>query len=82
LQYGLIAEEVEKVYPELVIHGADSTIEGVRYDELAPMLLQEVQNQAKSIREMQRQVAEIKYISQSVLAELPEIRTDAQLVKR
>jgi hypothetical protein len=82
LQYGLIAEEVEKVYPELVIHGADRTIEGVRYDELGPLLLQEVQNQAKSIREMQRQVADLKHISQSMLAELPGIRTVAQLGKR
>jgi trimeric autotransporter adhesin len=38
-QYGLIAEGVAKVYPELVIHGADGRINGVRYEELAPMLL-------------------------------------------
>ena len=33
-QYGLIAEEVAKVYPELVIRGDKGQIEGVRYEEL------------------------------------------------
>ena len=30
-QYGLIAEEVAEVYPELVVHSADGQIETVRY---------------------------------------------------
>jgi hypothetical protein len=41
VQYGLIAEEVDKVYPELVIRDDTGKIQGVRYDELAPMLLNE-----------------------------------------
>jgi hypothetical protein len=45
VQYGLIAEEVAEVYPELVIRNEAGRIEGVRYDELAPMLLNEVQQQ-------------------------------------
>jgi hypothetical protein len=49
LQYGLIAEEVAKVYPELVIRDATGRIDGVRYDELAPMLLNEVQRQRSKI---------------------------------
>jgi Chaperone of endosialidase len=48
LQYGLIAEEVAKVYPELVIRDEKGRIDGVRYDELAPMLLNEVQQQQKA----------------------------------
>jgi hypothetical protein len=46
-QYGLIAEEVAKVYPELVIRDEKGRIDGVRYDELAPMLLNEVQQQQR-----------------------------------
>jgi hypothetical protein len=48
-QYGLIAEEVAKVYPELVIRGEKGRIDGVRYDELAPMLLNEVQQQQSKL---------------------------------
>jgi thioester reductase-like protein len=46
IQYGLIAEEVAKVYPELAVRdAATGRIDGVRYDELAPMLLNELQKQ-------------------------------------
>jgi hypothetical protein len=47
-QYGLIAEEVAKFYPELVIRDGNGRIDGMRYDELVPMLLNEVQQQEKS----------------------------------
>ena len=42
-QFGLIAEEVDKVYPELVIRDDAGNIHGVRYEELTPTLLNEVQ---------------------------------------
>jgi hypothetical protein len=48
-QYGLIAEEVERVYPELVAYGADGKVETVRYSALTPMLLNELQKQARQI---------------------------------
>jgi hypothetical protein len=49
LQYGLIAEEVAKIYPELVLHDQSGQIQGVRYDELAPLLLSEVQQQRRQL---------------------------------
>lgn len=45
LQYGLIAEEVAKVYPELVAYDNDGQPYSVRYQYLATMLLNEVQKQ-------------------------------------
>jgi hypothetical protein len=51
-QYGLIAEEVAKVYPELVVRDAKGKIISVRYDELAPMLLNEVQQLKQQLVEM------------------------------
>jgi hypothetical protein len=47
MHYGLIAEEVAKVYPELVVRDETGRIDGVHYDELAPMLLNEMQEQQK-----------------------------------
>jgi hypothetical protein len=68
-QYGLIAEEVAKVYPELVIRNADGRIDGVRYEELAPMLLNVVQQQraelagqAKEIEAMRQQLDEVQQL--------------------
>jgi hypothetical protein len=45
IQYGLIAEEVAEVYPDLVARSADGQIETVKYQVLDPMLLNEVQKQ-------------------------------------
>jgi hypothetical protein len=55
-QYGLVAEEVEPVYPELVTRGADGKVETVRYSMLTSMLLNELQKQA---RENERQAGEL-----------------------
>jgi Chaperone of endosialidase len=83
LQYGLIAEEVAKVYPELVIRGEKGRIGGVRYDELAPMLLNEMQKQhqvmaaqAAGIRQLKQQQkqlvthAELNNLKQELYAAL------------
>jgi hypothetical protein len=48
LEYGLIAEEVAKVYPDLVVRGKDGQIETVQYHKLTPMLLNEVQRLSKA----------------------------------
>lgn len=60
VQYGLIAEEVASVYPELVIRDAAGNIQGVRYDELAPMLLNAVQQQSAEIRDLKKLVVEMQ----------------------
>ena len=50
-QYGLIAEEVARVYPELVVRGDKGEIESVQYRELIPLMLNEMQKQAKETRQ-------------------------------
>jgi len=45
LQYGLIAEEVANVYPEMVAYDKDGQPYTVKYQYLAPMLLNELQKQ-------------------------------------
>jgi hypothetical protein len=64
LQYGLVAEEVEKLYPELVTHAVDGQVQSVRYSMLTSMLLNELQKQARQQADQNRklaaQVAELK----------------------
>ncbi len=69
VQYGLIAEEVDKVYPELVIRDGKGVIQGVRYDELAPMLLNEVQQQKAQLQAMKQQVADLTQVVQTAMRE-------------
>jgi hypothetical protein len=82
VQYGLIAEEVARVYPELVIRDQNGRIDGVRYDELAPMLLNEMQKehehslmqdatiaaQAKVIEDLKTQMSELNDLTQELRA--------------
>jgi hypothetical protein len=44
----------------LQVHFENGRIDGVRYDELAPMLLNEVQKQAAEIRDLKQQLAGIQ----------------------
>jgi len=57
VQYGLIAEEVDKVYPELVIRDDKGAVQGVRYDELAPMLLAVMKRQQATIESQAKHAA-------------------------
>ncbi len=69
-QYGLIAEEVAKVMPELVQFSAAGEAETVRYHFLAPLLLSELQKQQQTIeqqaRGMREQEEQIKALAEEV----------------
>jgi len=90
VQYGLVAEEVAKVYPELVVRDALGRIDGVRYDELAPMLLNEMQKdhakvaaQESEIRDLKRQLARMNVLEHDLTemrAALTALRPKDQLV--
>jgi hypothetical protein len=48
-RFGLIAEEVETAFPDLVVRDADGTPRSVFYHELPALLLNELQDQARRI---------------------------------
>ncbi len=56
LQFGLVAEEVEQVMPELVVRDASGQVETVAYHEMPAMLLNELQKQHATIQEQQTQI--------------------------
>jgi hypothetical protein len=68
LQYGLIAEEVAKIYPEMVAYGNDGQVLTVKYQLLAPMLLNEVQKQAAKIRSLEDRLAALEKLLGAVPA--------------
>jgi hypothetical protein len=72
IQYGLIAEEVAEVYPDLVARSADGQIETVKYQLLDPMLLNEVQRQHA---EAQLQQAKIRALEDRVKTQLALLKT-------
>ena len=52
-QYGLVAEEVAEVAPELVVRDEDGTPQTVRYHFVNAMLLNEVQKQRAKIQDLE-----------------------------
>jgi hypothetical protein len=63
--YGLVAEEVAQVYPELVTYGDDGKPLSVAYQMLPAMLLNELQ---KEVRENRRKDAQIVALQKQVEA--------------
>lgn len=59
-QYGLIAEEVAIVMPELVIYNEQKQPETVAYQSLAPLLLNELQKADRKIERMQTEIDELR----------------------
>ena len=57
LQYGLIAEEVANIYPELVALDKDGQPYSVNYQALAPLLLNELQKQHKMVATQLQQIS-------------------------
>jgi hypothetical protein len=68
LQYGLIAAEVAQVYPDLVVRSESGRIDAVRYDELAPMLLNELQ-------QLKKQIADLSRLNQSMQAAILQLKS-------
>jgi len=70
IQFGLIAEEVAQVYPDLVARSADGQIETVKYQVLDSMLLNEIQRQENRIgvqtRHITAQGDEISKLQQQI----------------
>ncbi|HQR12506.1 MAG TPA: tail fiber domain-containing protein [Casimicrobiaceae bacterium] len=84
LQYGLIAEEVAEVFPELVAWSRDGQIETVMYQFLPPMLLNEYQKQqriieaqAAAIATQAERMAELERDRERQFAEIAALREQA-----
>ncbi len=60
LAFGLIAEEVEKVYPDLVGRNAEGQPESVRYEQINAMLLNEFLKEHKKVEEQHATITELK----------------------
>src|SRR6266403_3801566 len=93
-QFGLIAEEVEKVNPDLVVRDQEGKAYSVRYDQVNAMLLNEflkehckveeqgweLQKQAATIAKQQNQIDALTAGLQKVSAQVEMSRLAPQMV--
>jgi hypothetical protein len=71
-QFGLVAEEVEKVNPDLVVRDAEGKVFTVRYEAVNAMLLNEF---LKEHRKVEEQEATIKQLNKDFRATVAQLST-------
>ena len=86
-QFGLVAEQVEKVNPDLVARDAEGKVFTVRYEAVNAMLLNEflkehskVQDQGRKAEEQERTIAQLKKGMEILTAQLQEQASQIQKV--
>jgi uncharacterized coiled-coil protein SlyX len=59
-QFGLVAEDVEKINADLVVRDENGVVNTVRYDQVNAMLVNEFLREHKKVAEQQAAIAELK----------------------
>jgi hypothetical protein len=77
-QYGLIAEDVAEVLPDLVTYDRDGQPEGVRYHLITPLLLNEVQKQRRTVEAQEKRIEQQNETIEELRARLS--RLEARLL--
>ncbi|MGB8367213.1 MAG: tail fiber domain-containing protein, partial [Candidatus Babeliales bacterium] len=87
VHYGLIAEEVEQVYPELVVRDKADEPYSVRYHELPTMLLNELQKHKELINALQskdvsnqKEIQELKIVVQRLVAQISVLENSINII--
>jgi len=81
LQYGLIAEEVAEVAPDLAARDADGSIQTVYYQDLPPMLLNEYQKQQRVIEAQRARIDSQQHVIETQRDRLEAVEHELALVK-
>ena len=79
-QFGLVAEEVEKVDPALVVRDPDGKPYSVRYEAVNAMVLNEFLKEHRKVEELEKQVEKLTAGLQKVSAQLEASKPAPQVV--
>jgi hypothetical protein len=72
-QFGLIAEQVEKVNPDLVVKDEDGMVSGVRYEAVNAMLLNEFLKEHQQVQELKGTVAQQQKQIEALIATVQKV---------
>jgi hypothetical protein len=79
-QLGLVAEDVEKVIPDLVVRDKEGKPYSVRYDQVNAMLLNEFLKEHRKVEEQEATIAQLKKEIETVIAHSREQDLEIQRV--
>jgi hypothetical protein len=80
-QFGLIAEEVEKINPDLVIRDAKGELYTDRYDAVNAMLLNEFLKEHKTVQEQGAMIARQQKAIEALTAGLQKVNAQLEVSK-
>ncbi len=61
LQYGFVAQELQKVFPDMVVTREDGML-GIRYTELIPVLVQAIKEQQEEIDALTKRISDLENV--------------------
>jgi hypothetical protein len=80
-QLGLIAEDVEKVNPDLIVRDKEGKPYSVRYDQVNAMLLNEFLKEHKTVQEQGATIAGLQKQIETLSAGLQKVSAQLELSK-
>jgi hypothetical protein len=80
-QFGLIAEEVAKVNPDLVVRDKNGEIYSVRYDAVNAMLLNEFLKEHKKVKQLEGTIATLAATVKEQAAQIQKVNAQLEVSK-
>jgi hypothetical protein len=81
-QFGLIAEQVDKVNPDLVVRDEDGKVNTVRYEAVNAMLLNEFLKEHRKVEEQGAMIAKQQKQIEALTATVQKVSDQIALSKR
>jgi hypothetical protein len=81
-QFGLVAEEVEKVNPDLVARDAEGKVYTVRYEAVNAMLLNEFLKEHRKVQQLKATMAQQQKQIEALTAAVQKVSEQIELNRR
>src|SRR4051794_27787904 len=81
LQLGLVAEDVEKVNPDLIVRDKEGKPYSVRYDQVNAMLLNEFLKEHRTVVELKKQIAALTETVKEQAAQIEKVSAHIEMKK-
>lgn len=78
-QFGLVAEEVEEVNPDLIIRDREGKPQTVRYEQINAMLLNEFQKEHRTVIELKKEIAVLTATVKEQAAQIQKVSARVEL---
>jgi hypothetical protein len=79
-QIGVIAQEIEKIVPEVVTTGSDG-VKRVRYSDLVPLLIEAFKHEHTISQQLKAESEQLKAESEQLKAESEQLKADSEQLK-